>query len=118
MKKRSKPFAANNASRKALEADGWTVGVVEQTIRGGRIVFKRDLFHIADLFCMSPSRGCMFVQATGGGHMAERVAKIKSNPLHAIALASGIRIQVHDWRKRAGQKERECVTLEITKDQQ
>ena len=27
--KRAKPFAANNASLKALEASGWTVGIVE-----------------------------------------------------------------------------------------
>jgi hypothetical protein len=110
--KRKKPFAANLASRKLLEADGWTVGMVEQRIPGTFIT--RDLFGYADMEAISPSRGIMHVQATGGGNLNARVAKIKAEPRHAIALAAGIRIQVHDWRKRVGQKERECVIFEIT----
>jgi hypothetical protein len=112
-KKRAKPYSANNASKKRLEQEGWVVGIVEQTIRGGGITFKRDLFSMADLFCMSPSRGVMFVQATGGGNGPAREKKIRENPLHAVALASNIRIQVHDWRKRTGQKDRVCMILEI-----
>ncbi len=116
--KRAKPFAANNESRKMLEAQSWTVGTVEQTITGRKgfktFSFKRDLFGFADLFCMSPSKGVMLVQATGGGNMNARKIKIEENPNHAIALATGIRIQVHDWVKRAGQKQRECKVLEIT----
>ena len=110
-----KKFAANNESRKALEDSGWTVGTVEQTVRAGKLVFKRDLFNFVDLVCISPTRGVMFVQSTAGGNMSARVAKTKENPIHAIALAAGIRIQIHDWVKRAGQKERECRVLEITK---
>ncbi len=117
--KRKKPFAANNESRKMLEQESWTVGTVEQTITGRKgfkvFSFKRDLFGFADLFCMSPSKGLMLVQATGGGNMNARVNKIRENPAHAIALASNIRIQVHDWVKRAGQTKRECKILEITK---
>lgn len=113
--KRKKPFAANLASTKKLEQDGWTVGKVEQTVKTGKIVFKKDLYGFVDLVCLSPSRGMMFVQSTGGGNMNPRVQKIKENPIHAIALASGVRIQVHDWVKRSGQKERECKILEITK---
>lgn len=113
MPKRKKPFAANNASRKMLEADGWTVGVVEQRIP--HTFITRDLYGFADLQAMSPSRGIMLIQATGGGNMAARVDKVRSEARHAIWLASGGRIQVHCWVKRAGKKQRECRILEITK---
>jgi len=113
--KRKKPFAANNASRKALEADGWSVAVVEQTIP--RCWIKRDCFGFFDLLAVSPTRGILAVQATGGGNLSARVKKIRQTPAAAIWLASGGRIVVHDWRKRAGQTKRECVTMEITKEQ-
>ncbi len=113
--KRKKPFAANNESRKALEADGWTVSVTEQTIP--RCFIKRDTYGFADLLCCSPSRGIMLVQATGGGNGSTRAIKVRQEPRSAIWLASGGRIQVHDWVKRAGKKDRECRVLEITNAQ-
>lgn len=112
-KKRAKPFQANNASTKKLEAEGWTVTTVEQRIP--HTFITRDAFNFADLLAISPSRGIMLVQATGGGNLTKRVTKVKAEPRHAIWLASGGRIQVHDWRKRAGTKERECIVFEITK---
>lgn len=113
-KKRAKPFAANNESRKMLEADGWTVGVVEQRIP--HCFITRDLFGFADLVAMSPTRGIMAVQVTGGGNGPSRIAKIRAEARAGIWLASNGRIQVHDWRKRAGQTQRECVVIEITKE--
>lgn len=110
--KRAKPFAANNASRKMLEADGWTVGVVEQTIP--HTFIKRDFLGFADLVICSPSRGIAAVQVTGGGNLAARAAKVRLEPRAAIWLASGGRIIIHDWVKRAGKKQRECRILEIT----
>ena len=98
---------------KMLEAEGWTCFVVEQRIP--HTFITRDVFGFADLLIMSPSRGIALVQVTGGGHLADRAAKIKAEPRHAIWLASGGRIIVHDWVKRAKQKERECRILEITK---
>jgi len=112
--KKAKPFAANNASVKMLEADGWTVGVVEQRIP--HCFITRDLYNFADLIACSPTRGIMAVQVTGGGNGPSRIAKIKGEARAGIWLASGGRIQVHDWRKRAGRKERECVCVEITKE--
>lgn len=109
-----KKFAANNASIKALEAAGWTCFVVEQRIPGTFIT--RDVFGFADILACSPTRGIMLVQVTTGDHMANRVTKTKAEPRHAIWLASGGRIQVHGWAVRAGQKERECRVLEITKE--
>ena len=112
--KRAKPFRANNASVKMLEADGWTVGVVEQRIP--HCFITRDLYGFIDLIACSPSRGILAVQVTGGGNLSSRAIKTRLEPRSAIWLASGGRIQIHDWRKRAGKKERECVVLEITKD--
>ncbi len=113
--KRKKPFAANNESRKALELDGWTVGIVEQTIP--RTFIKRDFLGFADMIAVSPSRGIMAVQVTGGGNGSTRAIKTRQEPRSAIWLASGGRIQVHDWVKRAGKKDRECRVLEITNAQ-
>ena len=112
--KRKKPFAANRASVKALEAEGWTVGVVEQRIP--HCFITRVFFGFADLIAVSPTRGIMAVQVTGGGNAPARVAKIKAEARAGIWLASGGRIQVHDWRKRVGKIQRECVILEITNE--
>ena len=96
--KRAKPFAANLASTKMLEAEGWTVGTVEQRIP--HTFITRDLFGFLDLMAMAPSR----------------VAKIRLEARAGIWLASGGRIQVHDWVKVKGQKARHCKILEITKE--
>ena len=111
-KKRAKPFPANNASIRKLEAEGWTVGLVEQRIP--HCFITRDLFGFADLVAISPLRGTMAIQATGGGNGPARIAKIKAEPRAAIWLAAGNRIQVHDWRQRAGKAKRECVVFEVT----
>lgn len=113
-KKRKKPFAANLASRKRLEAEGWTVGVVEQRIP--HTFITRDFLGFADIVAVSPSRGIMAVQATGGGKLANRAAKVRAEARAAIWLAAGGRIQVHDHVKRKGQKQRFCRVLEITKE--
>ena len=111
--KRKKPFAANNASRKKLESEGWTCSTVEQTIP--HYFIKRDCYGFGDILACSPTRGIMLVQATGGGNLSTRAEKTRLEPRHAIWLASGGRIQIHDWVKRANQKQRECRILEITK---
>ena len=117
-KKRAKPFAANNASVKALEASGWTVGVVETRIP--HCFITRDLYGFADLIACSPSRGVMLVQVTGGtgkGNFNARVAKTLAEPRHAIWLASGGRIQIHSWETVKGSKQRECRVMEIQAEQ-
>lgn len=111
--KRAKPFAANNATVKALEADGWTCCTVEQRLP--HCFITRDAFNFGDILCCSPSRGIMLVQATGGGNASSRLAKIRAEARAGIWLASGGRIQVWDWRKRAGLRDREAVKFEITK---
>jgi len=109
-----KPFASNNASRKHLEALGWVVDVVEQRIP--HCFITRDLFGFADLACCAVGRGVLLVQATSGGNGPARAAKIRAEARAGIWLAASPfnRIQVHDWRKRAGQTKRELMILEIT----
>lgn len=112
-KRRAKPFAANNASRKLMESKGWTGDVVEKRIPHCFITV--DFMGFADLIMCSPARGIMAIQSTGGGNLNARVLKIKAEPRAAIWLAAGGRIQVHDFVKRAGQKERVCRWMEIVK---
>ena len=113
-KKRSKPFQANAASVKYLTDLGWTCCVVEKRIPH---CFRTvDAFNFGDILACSPTRGIMLIQATGGGNFTKRVAKVKAEPRAAIFIASGGRIQVHDFVKRAGKKERECRVFEITKE--
>ena len=110
--KRRKPFAASRASMKALEADGWTCWNVESRIP--RTFITRDAFGFADILCMSPSRGIMLVQATGGkstSNFHARVAKVKAEPRAAIWLASKGRIQVHSWEGMGSN--RVCRVMEI-----
>jgi len=116
MTKRKKPFAANNASIKKLEGEGWTCCVIEQRIP--HTFITRDAYNFGDLLCCSPTRGIMLVQVTGGkstSNFHARVAKIKAEPRHAIWLASGGRVVVHSWEGKGSK--RECRVLELTKEQ-
>lgn len=111
-KKRAKPFPATNASRKRLEADGWTVAVVEQRIP--HCFITRDAFGFGDLLACSPTRGIMLVQVTGGNGRSNfnaRVAKIKSEARAAIWLASGGRIQVWNWNGKGNKRELEVMEV-------
>lgn len=117
MPKRKKPFAANNASRKKLEDDGWTVASIEQTIP--HTFIKRDVWNFADLLCCSPCRGILLVQATAGASTSNfhaRIRKVKAEPRHAIWLASGGRIQIHHWNGKGSK--RECMVFEVMKEEQ
>lgn len=113
-KKRKKPFPATLHSRKALEADGWTVDTVEQRIP--HCFITRDAFGFGDLLAIAPSRGIMMVQVTGGlstGNFNARVKKIQAEARAGIWLASGGRIQVHSWEGVGNN--RKLRVLEITK---
>ena len=116
--KRKKPFNAGAASLKQLESEGWHCWNVESQIP--HTFIKRDCFRFADYLAMSPTRhGIMLVQVTGGkdiGNFNKRVAKVKAEPLAALWLASGGRIQVHSWETTKGQIGRTCRVLEITSE--
>jgi hypothetical protein len=109
--KRAKPFNANGASVKKLESDGWTCQIVE--FRIPTTFITKDCFGFGDILAVSPSRGTMLIQATGGGNGSTRIKKIRNEPKAGIWMACGNRIQVHDWIKVKGQKNRECRVYEI-----
>lgn len=114
-KKRAKPFNAGGRSRVLLESAGWTCWNVEQVIP--HTFIKRDCFGFADILAMSPSRGIMLVQTTGGASSSNfnaRIAKIKSESRAGIWLACGGRIQVHSWEGKGN--DRQCRILEITRE--
>ena len=114
--KRAKPFNATGASVKHLEADNWTVGIVEQRIP--HTFITRDFLGCFDLIAVSPSRGIMAVQVTGGKGISNfnaRISKIKAEPRAAIWLAAGGRILVQSWEGVG--KIRNLRSLEITKEE-
>lgn len=85
-------------SLELLKAEGWLAQVVEQTIRGKGVVFKRDLFTIGDIIAI---RGdvTLLVQTTSGSNLAARLTKIGDcEHLPAIRRA-GWRLELHGWRR-------------------
>jgi hypothetical protein len=110
--KRKKPFAATNATRKSMEALGFVVGIVEQTIP--HTFIKRDFLGFADLIAASNTGGIIAIQVTGGGNLAARRKKILAEPRARAWISAGGRIQIHDWVKRAGEKKRVCRVEEVT----
>lgn len=87
-------------SRHVLEAAGYHVEVVEQNVRAGKTVFKRDLFGFGDLIGIRRGE-VLIVQATTSGNMASRVRKIAESELIGRVREAGIRVVVHGWRAKA-----------------
>lgn len=115
--KRKKPFAATNASIRRLESEGWTCWTVESRIP--HTFITRDAFGFADVLAMSPTRGIMLIQVTGGtstSNFNARVEKVKAEPRHAIWLASGGRIQIHSWERSVKSSKRVLNLVEILKN--
>ena len=83
-------------SKADLEADGWTVAIVEKWNPHVRI--RQDLFGFADLLAMKAGETPLLIQVTSTG-WASRVQKILDEPRAELALQSGFRIEVHGWRK-------------------
>lgn len=109
-KKRRKPFPANNATKKFLEAAGYQVAVVEQTIP--HCFIKRDFMNFADLIAIHRSEsGCLAIQATaqstvGGGNMATRRAKVLAEPRARLWVECGNRIWIVCWQMRGKGEQR------------
>jgi hypothetical protein len=80
-----------------LRDEGWSAEVVEKW--NPHVRQRKDLFGFADVLAMKPDERPMLLQVTSGSNTAARIAKIKDEPLAAIALQSGFQIAVHGWRK-------------------
>jgi hypothetical protein len=90
---------------------GWLVQNVEQTIRipGGR-TFKRDLFGVIDLVCVTLS-GILGVQVTSGTNHAARRTKALAEPQLRLWLEAGGRFAIWSWSKRGAAGKRKAWTL-------
>lgn len=84
-------------SKAALQKAGWTVAIVERWNPHARI--RQDLFGFADLLAIKAGEAPLLVQVTSGAHVNDRKAKILDLETPLTALQSGMRIEVHGWRK-------------------
>lgn len=84
-----------------LRKEGWTAQVVEQTIRGKGVVFKRDLFSCIDIICLRDGV-TMGVQTTSASNISSRIRKIAECPQLPEIRKAAWRIEVHGWSKRKG----------------
>jgi hypothetical protein len=90
-------------SLELLRERGYEPWVVEQSVRAGRLVFKRDLFNAWDIFAVGKTpatRGeLVLVQTTSADNVAARLTKISANLFVPLLREAGIRLLVHGWAK-------------------
>lgn len=88
-------------TRRLLEDEGYTVGVVERWLpsNSGGFGTRSDLWGFLDLLAMKAGHPIIGIQATSGSNVSSRVKKILEIPLHRVWLLCGCRIQVIGWRK-------------------
>lgn len=79
-----------------LRARGFFVENVEQNLRQGKIVWKKDLFGFADILCLKENE-IVVVQTTTRSNMYARIKKITDHENVAIVRKAGIKILVHGW---------------------
>lgn len=91
-----------------LKQLGFTAGVVEQTVRGKGIVFKRDYLNCIDIIAVREGIGILGIQATSnnGGNHAARKAKALATPALRNWLESGGRFEIWSWAKQGARGER------------
>ena len=80
----------------ALKAAGYTAAVVEKWNPHARI--RQDLFGFIDVLAIREGE-VLGVQACSGGDASKRAKKITEHGNLAVVRKSGIRIEVHAWRK-------------------
>ena len=85
-------------SLELLRNEGYLVQIVEQTIRGKGIIFKRDLFSIGDIIAIRGPE-TLLVQTTSGSNVSARVAKVATCEHLPWIRNAGWHIEVHGWRK-------------------
>jgi hypothetical protein len=93
-----------------LKKLGYTAQVVEQTIRGKGMVFKRDLFGCIDVLALGDGRA-WGIQACAGSSHAARLTKAKQQPGLADWLRCGNRFEVWSWAKQGPRGKRKVWTL-------
>lgn len=107
-------------SLKKLRDEGYEPWIVERYNSFSQT--RLDLWNALDIIAIN-GRDVVGVQTTSGANLAQRVAKLRQNPLMPLILASGIRVELHGWRKlRSRAKKRkvrphwECRVIVLTPD--
>lgn len=103
-------------SLKKLRDEGYAPEVVERWNAYAKI--RHDLWNCLDIIAVN-GRGVVGVQTTSGSALSARLAKLRLNPLVPLILASGIRIELHGWRKLRNRSTKkstrwECRVIELT----
>lgn len=99
-----------------LRNEGYEPAVVEHWNPFAKI--RQDLWNCLDIIAVD-GRGVLGVQTTSGANLSHRLAKMRNNPLLPIIMASGIRVEIHGWRKlrsrgKTKREKWECRVLELT----
>lgn len=98
-----------------LRREGWLASVTEKWNPGARV--RQDLFGFIDILAIKADHhGCLGIQVTTTGHMADRYAKMTSEPVVGrlkIWLAAGNAVQILGWSKKGARGKRKVWTLTI-----
>ena len=92
--KKARSKSCTQRSVEKLEADGYLVARVEQTIP--HTFIKRDMFGFGDLLAIRRGE-VLVVQVTDHTNISKRVAKITEHENVGRVREAGIRIEVHGW---------------------
>ena len=83
-------------SKKALEAAGYLVAVTEHWNAFARI--RQDLYGFIDLLAVRENE-ILGVQTTSDANVSTRVKKIAEHENVGAVRKSGMRLEVHGWKK-------------------
>ena len=96
MTKKSKKTSPLQRSKKLLEAEGYTVAIVERWNPWAKV--RQDLFGIIDLLAID-QYGTLGVQVTTLGHKQDHITKMEASPNLERLLNAGWGIELQSWRK-------------------
>lgn len=83
-------------SKRLMEKEGFTVAIVERWNAFARV--RQDLFGFLDLLCVD-GKQVVGVQTTSADNMSKRRKKIREHVNYLAVEGSGIRVELHGWRK-------------------
>lgn len=95
-------------SLKLLREAGYTVAIVEYW--NAFTKRRHDLFQFADLLAIRENE-ILLVQVTSGSNVSARIKKITENEHIGAVRKSGMRVEVHGWRKLKAGWEPKIVDL-------
>jgi hypothetical protein len=65
---------------------------------------RKDLFGLFDILALGKDE-IIGIQVTSASNVSKRIRKIEDSPLLGAIRESGMKIEVHGWRKYAKQKD-------------